>query len=293
MADTKGVITWGAIMILPLLTALEHLLSLPLSRRDQKNGITISETLRELTQRLTEKTSVHWTQSECIMETIRHCLGVHQNNLSTRLDLLAMPRNPPKPQSPKVKSKLQSIVDAVKRAADKEERENDDREAQRLAVEKAKWDQLQEDHRNSLAEATAKVGADQARLAQLQLEAVAEDIETTRLRLNFDSDSPHEGSDGGRVEDSAPASSERKKRKTNRFGNTSGKVGVYKKKRSMPVEPARLPDGSSRPVVVEDERPKSARAKYIQVRAGELRAIVEHHPQQAHAHAHARVRRRP
>ena len=90
----------GAIMISPLLTALEHLLSLPLSRRDQKNGITISETLRELTQRLTGKTTVHWTQSECIMETMRHCLGVHPNNLSARLDLLTISRNPPKPQSP-------------------------------------------------------------------------------------------------------------------------------------------------------------------------------------------------
>ena len=176
MAGTKGVATLGAIMISPLLTALEHLLSLPLSRRDQKNGITISETLRELTQRLTEKTTVHWTQSECIMETMRHCLGVHQNNLSARLDLLAIPRNPPTPQSPsKVQSKLQSVVDSVKRKADKEEREHDDREAQRLAVEKAKWDQLKEDHRNSLAEATAKVGADQALFAQLQLDAVAED----------------------------------------------------------------------------------------------------------------------
>ena len=88
-----------------------------------------------------------------------------------------------------MESKLQGVVEAVKRAADQEEREDEEREARRLAVEKAKWDQLQDDHRNSLAEVTAKVAADQATLAQLHVDAVAEDLATARLRLNFGSDS--------------------------------------------------------------------------------------------------------
>ena len=62
------------------------------------------------------------------METMRHCLGVHQNNLSVRLDLLTASQHP-NPVPAKVESKLQGVVEAVKRAADQEEREDEEREA--------------------------------------------------------------------------------------------------------------------------------------------------------------------
>jgi len=98
------------------------LFSLPLSRKNKK-GVEIEETLQELAEGITGEKTSRWTQSECILKTMRFCMDRYKNVLNDRVNLLDLPRIDPHPQP----SMLEHVTTALGKRAEREARVKEER----------------------------------------------------------------------------------------------------------------------------------------------------------------------